>query len=551
MAWKLTIAGVDKTNMIDNGTGVKIAKTVNNRGQATFRVLPPYIPNCFDEVVIYEQDGVTPLYGGVIINRNVVDFYPGSTICWTDVTCADWWTYTDWCYTSRSYTSPVTLKQVLTDFVTDCLGAYGISLDPSQPTGPTLDPFDFNTTKLSDGIRSLTSSSNGFIGQITPGKVFSMVLPGSVSAPFSITDATPNCLTFSWTDSTYTPSNVVLLTCGVADFAFNDPQSFTANGIDNSWVFQVISSDPYTSDGGGGSIHVGGVVKHLSLGDFTWVEDSTLQTMTLTLPSVPALGTVIDFSRNVQPPFIYRVASGATPEIFSPASAPTATTVAAAKATANGLLTSLNQNPRTVTILTENSGLEPLQTLTISLSSRSFSAAATITEIDVVLISDSYWQYTVTAVEGSSFQGSALDQLRTLLGSGSSSSNITVSGGGGGSSINPPIGIGGSSEVAYETSVSFVPVPNAFRYLAPISGTYRLRAAGYARHSGVSVTFKLRDLTAGTDAITMSAFTSTSEVITTLDGILTAGHDYQLQIEGGTAAEGVFCTWATLQFVSA
>src|SRR5688500_2193103 len=116
--WKTTVSGVDKTRSILTRRPPTITMGLNSRAMSRFLCAPGYIPNRFEEVLHYAQDGVTPIYGGLIIVRDVGGLDGSShPLTETDVTTTDFSTYMDWAVTSASYASSVLMKTVLADLV--------------------------------------------------------------------------------------------------------------------------------------------------------------------------------------------------------------------------------------------------------------------------------------------------------------------------------------------------------------------------------------------------------------------------------------------------
>ena len=71
MAFRLTIAGVDQTSLIRTNDKATITRPLNGQATAKFTCNPSLIPAQFAKVVMYEQDGTTPLFAGVITKRSI------------------------------------------------------------------------------------------------------------------------------------------------------------------------------------------------------------------------------------------------------------------------------------------------------------------------------------------------------------------------------------------------------------------------------------------------------------------------------------------------
>jgi hypothetical protein len=181
MAWKLTLAGTDRTTKIHRPGSVWVDWVLNERATARFVCKPGFVPARFSEAVIYAQNGTTVLYGGLVNPRRSMAHEATRALYRTSVDCADYGVYADWCYQTKTYASPVTLKTVLTDLVTDKLSAYSITLHASQVTGPTLEAFAWTTMRVSDALRQL-SERTGYVWMITSEKKLRMVVPGTDAA---------------------------------------------------------------------------------------------------------------------------------------------------------------------------------------------------------------------------------------------------------------------------------------------------------------------------------------------------------------------------------
>src|SRR5687768_18556474 len=74
--WSTTITGVDQTHQIMMARPPTITMPLNSRAMSRFSCKPGYSPNRFQEVIHYAQDGITALYGGLIIARDFSGVLP-------------------------------------------------------------------------------------------------------------------------------------------------------------------------------------------------------------------------------------------------------------------------------------------------------------------------------------------------------------------------------------------------------------------------------------------------------------------------------------------
>lgn len=546
--WKVTFAGVDKRLNVHQPSTPQITLRLNNLSEFRCVLVPGYIPNKYDDVVVYAQDGVTKLFGGLVISRRVRAHgtEQQTTLAACEVIANDYSLYATWCYSSRVYSTSVTLKQVLTDLITDCLGTYGVTLSGTQPTGPTLPPFSWSNTKVSDALRALFTST-GYVATFDPTKVLSMTVPGTNPAPFTITDASPNCDSFEWIDSTYISANKVFLTCGPSGTApYN--QSWTQAGSATSWQADIpaaVGSAPP------GYVTVGGIFKTVGTGaQYTWDTSTSPPTLRLGTDPTPGNGTVITLTYVGQYPFTVTATGSGSPVRAALATDVTITTLAAANAEAAGLLAALNFDPRVPTVTSRAIGWLPGQSLTTNLTARSTGAVTfTIGDTTINLIADTYWVYQFQATETTVYQGNSLDKWRSLLNAGSGTAIALSGGGGGGSGSSSPGGpwyLGGSSFAAVPAPASKTLIPCAVPFVAKATFTGLLRV-NLKSKSGNPVKAIISD---GTTDTPTSAVSSTTFVDTTVLVAITTGHTYHVYVQYTGSADDAYCGYAELEVTS-
>lgn len=554
MAWRATIGGDDHTADLHQESGVAIELPLNERASASFVCRPGYIPARFAEVVLYAQDGSTPVFGGVVLSRAVQGAVYGATPMFCAVTCGDYATYADWCYTTQDYTTGPTLKAVLQDLIADNLAAYGVTLHASQVTGPTLAAFSWYRKRVSDALREL-SDRTGYVWRIDASKQLRMVVPGSEAAPVTLTDAGPNCRDLTWRDTDDQPANTVTLACGPTGTG-TVRQQWIADGIASSWVtdLEAVNPPPPLVEIDDGVTPYLGTVSIGAGGQFQW--DAATHTLSLGTAALPAAGTKIVLGGSValgdhwdtpgyttQYPFTVTATTGASPVIEYQAAAPDVLTLAAAQEMADGLLEQLDQQPRELSWLSGTSGWAPGQLATIDLTGRDFDATAIITAVSIHLVSDTWWEYTCQATENAKYTGSYLDQWREMTGGSSSIATISGSGGGSTTTLSSPAYLGGSriASVPMGASPAYTPVLSWVPFYAAATFTGRVRVELWARTAGVGVTARLYDVTAGVAVGTSSKVTSTAAVeAPPFTAVITSGHAYRLDIISDTASESAY-----------
>ncbi len=429
MAWKLTVNGVDKTSLVNTDDRVQIELHINERATASFKCKTSLTLAKFDEVVIYGTDGTTKVFGGIVLQRETDGSFPTAGSAFQRASCADFAAYTDFCHTSLTYTSGPTLKAVLTDIVSTHLSTYGISLDAGQVTGPTLEAFAWQTTRVSDALREL-SDKTGYVFRVDPSKKLKMFVPGTDSAPFNISDATPHCTRLSWQDSSATPTpNKVILICGPSTTAVRT-ERFIGDGSTTSWVMSVPAA---VSGWYPGYVTVNGIFLTVGTGaSYTW-NDATSTLAVGTAPT-PGVGDTIDNTYTAQYPFTVTATSGGSPVVEKLFARTDLLEPVPAQEVADGLLDQLDQAPRTMTALSLNEGWLPGQAFTVALTARSLTGNFVVQSVSITISvthASTLWEHDLNALESTITHGGYLQEWRDLL--GSSSDALTVLDGQGGS----------------------------------------------------------------------------------------------------------------------
>jgi hypothetical protein len=475
MAWRVTIGGVDQTARVDSFT---TAVSLNDRARATI-VVADLMPARYAEVISYAPDGVTPLFGGVILQRRFAGRNPYDPTYQLTLELGDWFTYADWSYATKSYPVAVSLKQVLADLVAAHLGAYGITLDPAQVDGPALVAFAWTDKRIADALREL-SDRTGYVVRIDPAKRLRMFIPASIPAPVSMTEAAPHCHEITWRDSDRTPYNRVVLHCGPNGVGEPVPYHWVGNGghvynlagkaVPASSVFPSIATIanvqyPIWPPGAGPPDHI----------EWDYAKDDG--TLTFIGPFSEALdtpGADIGITYSPQFPFIVTKSTGATPVVEVHESRPDVTSLAVGEEIAAGLLAQLQEAPREATIATDTDGFVPGQALTIALATtRSIAGTFLITSVTLTIVQDTaqgdrFWQYTIEAIDSSLYQGSYVDAWRAIAGVGGGTP-ATITG--------PPPGESGGM-LALPAGQIYVGSASNTAAAMPVSGDLTLTAAG-------------------------------------------------------------------------
>jgi len=234
----------------------------------------------------------------------------------------------------------------------------------------------------------------------------------------------------------------------------------------------------------------------------------------------------------------------ATRGIFEAAfKVPGPVTSTVADAIAAAYLVKLVVRPRTVKFPTLEAGARAGQILTINLPDDNLTTDFLITEVKTTDKDGVDLTYDITAVEGGINPAAWKDTYRAWSGNGAGSGVAAV----GTVVITVPTPapsvapLGGStSRSVVPGSGSWVAADDAVPYVAPQNRAVVLRAVLRARHSGVTVTARLRDLTAASTVCTTSGVTGTSATLVSASGVVTAGNRYELQLSADANGEGVY-----------
>ena len=211
---------------------LNINETANGANTASFTVesaTGAYRP-ALNEIVAITEDA-TVIFAGFVKSVSEAGF---GGIGWGDIAsniqCED---YNG--YASRMYVSGTVAAGDLEDaliVIAAALGEYDVELSLSQPTGPPLDAIIYDYMKVSEALDQLYELT-GYMWDIGYDHYLSMVVPGTVSAPFNITAGDGHCLgdvTVEVSMEDYANKVVVRFTdAAVAAWGFLNP-SIIANG---------------------------------------------------------------------------------------------------------------------------------------------------------------------------------------------------------------------------------------------------------------------------------------------------------------------------------
>ena len=463
-----------------------------------------------DEEVISTVGG-TRVFGGSVdrVLETMFDDAPPPAIKFS-VDCNDFNAIANRRYVYGTFLAGTTLKQVL-QRLAEYVAEFGVVLDPTQITGPTLTTdlnYDFKLWK--DVIDEVCKLSGNYTWVISSTKVLKAYLPGTVSAPINITDALnyhigdvtveqptrdnyANRILLRFDAGTTTTDTWTVAATGQVTFALTNvystsPELVTVNGTPNipfssGWSVVNVGVDVtlngrfaavYGSFGANWNaidastkpdalalfneaLAAWGPTAHIAPGGTAnWNAQIVAYCPSgwaLVAGSGQTASTTIEFTYSTAYPTVLQ-ADNTTEQAAhgvweKPLIAPSVQSEAAANALATAYLTSSIVTPRTVTYKTFREGLAPGQTQTINIANRNINATCLITEVRAEMIDEgNILQYTVTAVEGTIFPGTWRDTYEQWNGNGGGTSATSIGSSGGGG------GVAGSTKLIYPLAMS-------------------------------------------------------------------------------------------------
>jgi hypothetical protein len=545
--WKLFVAGVEQTAKV---TACSIRWTLNERTRASV-VFNDYLPDRLAEIVIYARNGVTKLFGGVILSRYVQGYTQRGPDLKVTCECGDWFAYADWVTVSAAYPES-TLKTVLTALVNDYLDAYGITLNPAQVDGPTIAPVTWNQKRVSDALREVSNQAGYFL-RMSPEKVLTMAPPGDEDAPDEWTlDTLPTHVQeVEWRDLETVPANKVTLLCGPNGLATIADEHHWGDGSTrifplNSPYVAIVGALRTGSDSGG--LDPGGFpVGTYGVDDMPWTYDASLNAMRQrTDQPILAADEYIMLWYSAQFPFTVEADTGETPVIEYHEARPELLSIPAAQAIAEALLANMSGDPLTLHGRFNEDHYEVGQLLTVSLSAmRQIAGTFTIRTITLDMVLDTYWQYSLEATEGAIVAPSSLVGWRKIMGegyaipgpwetppavrSGSGTMPSTIISAGTAAALGGPAFLGGTREGIRSTGTAWEPVSNYIDYYAGVTFSAIVRADLFAAKTGVTVKARLWNLTQGRAVGESIVVQSTTPVPVVFPVAIEFGNKYRLE----------------------
>lgn len=507
--YSLTVAGAAQTIhlpsldflFVSNGRDV-LNVTITSANAA-------YRPALGAEVILTE-DG-TDIFGGIIAKTTETGIagLPDGSIA-TEITCDAFNVWADRRFVTETFAASSTLESILTTLVADYLADFGVTLDGSQATGPTLaDEWVISGEPLSSVLQTLTElaedygTGESWLWEIDAAKTFRMIEAGSVAAPIDFVDGDGHQKgDLIVTRSREKYANRVIIKFGpTGNVAYTD--SFTGDGITDTFTL----SYPIAF----GAIHPyswAGYVTNASINETldvagqgaTWEYDPANHTIER-VSGAPANLAAISINYDVTFPQIVTAEdateitnNGLQELVFE---YPGITDKAVAESLAASILAKSLATKTEVLLETYEPGIAPGQSTTITASKRNVNGDFLITEVrgrsDAVGV-----RRTVISVQGDVFRGSFRDVYRAWLDGGAkvTSTTPTVVGtgyGGATAPANPNRSVqfnnsgafGGSSDFLWQSTGTYSGFPANLLVKVVDESRYNLALVGPSTSSDV------------------------------------------------------------------
>lgn len=240
---RIVIDGEDVTPEI---AACEIELGLNRQATATLEIGDDYVPARGVPVLIYARDGVTPIFGGIVLTRRLSGMTDNNPANKGSIDCVDASIFFDDA-DPVTLNSPTTedLEDVIASIVAQSLAVYGITYTPTA-TGITVPPrTDWTDLTVPDAFKRITDAT-GIVFRTDPLRALKVFRPLDDPAPVTITDANLNAFALSWADPPSLPRNTVDLLCGPTGNGVTT-QEWTADGIETSWEvdIQAVIGDYY------------------------------------------------------------------------------------------------------------------------------------------------------------------------------------------------------------------------------------------------------------------------------------------------------------------
>ena len=332
--------------------------------------------------------------------------------------------------TQAGYGGTLRKAFVLKDLITDALtylADKGITLHASQADGPAVAGRKVSFETVREFFDAL-SNETGWIWEIDYFKVFRMWEPGSIPAPFNISDGQEgNAIGDLTVEFEHDYANAVIVVAGgegagevVTDEVVEDGAA-PASGTLKQYQFRYQAWDDYQGIWPNvlliSGVNYGPVNYGMPSGFFSWGWDHLTNSLwhEESMTPRPATGSVISATYRSRYPIVVtaldqdEIDNHPAGRIDKKITDTSIKAIDVANALAQEELGHAIEQPRTVRYTTEFYGLKPGQVQHITSTIRDIDADFLITEVITVNDESNAIRYRVTAVEGTKFRGSWRD----------------------------------------------------------------------------------------------------------------------------------------------
>jgi hypothetical protein len=364
----------------------------------TISPVSPYIPTVRDTVYL-EIDNV-PVFGGILWVERVGNIAGPVRGVHTRSTFTDYKALLDRVY----FNGPIaggSLASQLAPLITN-MAPHGITLSASQETGPTMVEQGFNFLTIRQCLDALSAQTildggTTWIYTISPTGVFRMYEAGTQACPFNLSESVGNYRSASWSVDLNSYVNNIYARYGPPGLALIS-ETFTGDGSTQTFTLSlplVIAETGVAPSGyvivtrDGPAVTNENIDAEPDTGPAQWHYDATENTLIqddsgIVLES----GETVLISYYVVGPFTLFEGDDAEYAEFGPftdvISMPEVTDTTLAQATLEAELARRLGLAKKLTVLTDQAGAEPFQTITCTMPSLDVSGDYLITEVSLV-----------------------------------------------------------------------------------------------------------------------------------------------------------------------
>lgn len=547
MAWVVEIDGIDVSAHVQYGVSIQAGLNERPSARLTLKV----------------RDGVS--YTGPVVRKNV-DLIDSPEIVfrgvvWTvrespvvhdrhtlyEVECVGYQALAD----VVLFNGPLTggsLESMLNTAVAN-LSPHGIQVDPSQVTGPTLDTMSFNFATITQVLDALAGASGYNVAW--DGDYVRLEDPGTVSAPFALTESNSTICGLEHTQTLANYVNEVWLIFGGSDQR-DVVDTFTGDGSTKTFVLHYfpVAMPGYVSENS-----VSYAVAPYGGTGYRWYYDEATNAMIVdAAAAAPSNGHAIAVSFPAQFPGAYLARDAAEYATNGPwtisVNYPDIYEWSHAAYAAGWELDRRKGVVKKVSVKTFTSGLEPGMVVSITATNYGLSATSClITRVAAKHVlqkkdKESLFEYTIEAIEGNQWQLNWQEYFKSLVGSsgaGTAGGVLTGGGSSGGVASSAPfrvlLGVRGEDDPIFAPSAStWFDAPGHVDWVLrgnQIAGVVRMRIHLKSASTNATVSARYYDTSTST-AVSAATTGVNSTTLTHRDTICTLvpdlDHVYRLQL---------------------